>query len=110
VRIDVKSRITPEKKRRNRDARKDRHAALVADIKSKTPCTDCKRKFPYWVMDFDHVGTKDFQISRLHRTKGLEALSEEIKKCDVLCSTCHRHRTYCRQKGVELYVLDVVMT
>ena len=30
----------------------------VHDIKESTPCADCHKKFPYFVMDFDHMNDK----------------------------------------------------
>jgi hypothetical protein len=108
IRIYIKARLksNPEKKHRNQNARKARHAALIAELKSKTPCHDCKRQLPYWVMEFDHVSNKSFQISKKHRTKGIERLMVELSKCDLVCSVCHRHRTFCRMNGIELYVLS----
>lgn len=56
----------------------------------------CKRcgynKHPA-ALDFDHVrGGKHFAISKVKRS--IAALKAEIAKCDVLCSNCHRIKTY----------------
>lgn len=64
------------------------------------PCKDCKKKFPVCCMDFDHVpnrGIKKFNIMR-YPTYSKEKLLKEIKKCDVVCSNCHRIRTEKRLK------------
>ena len=29
---------------------------LIRKIKETTPCKDCLKLYPYYVMDFDHVG------------------------------------------------------
>jgi len=44
-------------------------------------------------MDFDHIGSKRLEISGLLYVSGTETLLEEIKKCEVVCSNCHRVRT-----------------
>ena len=47
-------------------------------------------------MEFDHVtDDKVFNIgARMHGS--LRQLLEEIAKCEVVCSNCHRTRTYHR--------------
>lgn len=66
-------------------------------VKSK-PCSDCGVEYPAYVMDFDHVGgTKDDDISTLiRRNVSIKRLMKEIDKCEVVCSNCHRVRTYKR--------------
>lgn len=69
----------------------------MIDSAKNRPCLDCKRRFPPYVMDFDHVrGDKKFNVSRAH-TVGINALREEMAKCDVVCSNCHRIRTHKRR-------------
>lgn len=65
------------------------------------PCTDCHQRYPYYVMDFDHVrGEKHHTLAHMSR-KGmnwtLDVINDEIAKCEVVCSNCHRARTYHRQ-------------
>ena len=70
------------------------------DSLKSTPCTDCGIKYPPYVMDFDHLpGTeKKFHIGqRLNRP--LDEVLEEIEKCEVVCSNCHRIRTHNRKNG-----------
>ncbi len=48
------------------------------------------------VLEFDHrdPSTKSFNISdSIRRRLGFKAVEEEMKKCDVVCSNCHRIRT-----------------
>lgn len=77
-------------------ARRDRHQAIIDNIKTR-PCADCKQEYPSFVMDFDHVrGRKKFQIGgSLHLS--LSRLLAEVAKCDVVCSNCHRYRTFGRR-------------
>lgn len=74
---------------------------LVMELKTGQPCLDCKETFPHYMMDYDHVrGTKKGNIEVLARTSTIEDVLEEIAKCDLICSNCHRHRTYMRSAGV----------
>ncbi len=69
---------------------------LVTAYKSQ-PCADCGGKFPTCSMDFDHRHNKSFNIGQSLASKGVKLLFEEIAKCDVVCSNCHRIRTLNRQ-------------
>lgn len=74
-------------------------------LKNK-PCTDCGNCFPHYVMDFDHLGNKEFSVSN-GRQGGFskKRILEEIKKCELVCSNCHRIRTYERfQKSKNNFV------
>jgi hypothetical protein len=74
----------------SRESRKARIALLAAE-KNK-PCADCGKRYPHYVMDFDHVrGRKLFTISH-YITVTLARLLREIAKCDVVCANCHRER------------------
>jgi len=72
--------------------------AMVLASKSK-PCADCGISFPPKVMQFDHVpgrGEKLFGIGGIHG-RSLTEIATEIRKCDVVCPTCHALRTYYRR-------------
>lgn len=72
----------------------------VYDLKNKTPCTDCGIQYPYYVTDFDHVGEKGVKkniISKLINSGSTKQVKEEIAKCELVCSNCHRIRTYNRR-------------
>ena len=62
----------------------------------EAPCKDCKKEYPYFVMDFDHrdPSKKSFMIAQAYRNKGWKQIEAEIKKCDVVCANCHRIRTH----------------
>ena len=70
---------------------------FVRECKSN-PCVDCGNTYPYYVMDYDHrdPGQKTNEISRLQVNRSLSKLKEEIAKCDLVCSNCHRIRTHMR--------------
>ncbi|NBQ69425.1 MAG: hypothetical protein EBU46_11605 [Nitrosomonadaceae bacterium] len=80
----------------NKNNRKYRRA--LDDLKEQ-PCTDCGVRYPHYVMDYDHIrGEKVGNVSAM-RYKGQKKLAlAEIKKCELVCSNCHRIRTFNRRK------------
>ena len=76
------------------------HRELAFKLKS-VPCTDCGGFFPHYIMEFDHVperGPKLFSIgAAISQHMPLSRLLKEVSKCDVVCSNCHRTRTYKRR-------------
>lgn len=72
--------------------------AYIREVKEQ-PCTDCKRSYPYYVMDFDHVRGKRYNVSFIARFGSLEMARTEIAKCDLVCANCHRERTHQRQRA-----------
>lgn len=73
----------------------------VSDIKAKTPCADCGGMFHPVAMDFDHVrGKKIKEVSKLVTQCSSGLVREEILKCEIVCSNCHRVRTHKRIKLV----------
>lgn len=69
---------------------------LIIDEKDK-PCVDCKKKYPYYVMQFDHIGTdKTGNVGKIARTSGIAAVKAEIAKCEVVCANCHAERSWQR--------------
>lgn len=78
-------------------------ARYIRDIKEKSPCLDCGKFYPYYVMDFDHVrGQKHKNVMELIPSLSKKKIDEEIAKCEVVCSNCHRIRTHMRKmKKVE---------
>lgn len=88
---------------RNKKKAKATMARLRANGQSITraaknkPCADCGKRYPYYVMDFDHVrGRKVNKVSGMV-TYNTEKLRAEIRKCDVVCANCHRARTWRRR-------------
>jgi 5-methylcytosine-specific restriction endonuclease McrA len=69
--------------------------ALIQALRARA-CMDCGRRFPFYVMDFDHrvPGEKAFEITRMLGRTSTEDLLDEIAKCDIVCANCHRERTF----------------
>lgn len=61
----------------------------------ENPCIDCRLVFPLVAMDFDHRDNtqKLFQVSNSLRSRSTKTILNEISKCDLVCSNCHRLRT-----------------
>jgi hypothetical protein len=76
--------------------------AWMAIYKESHPCLDCKLYYPNFVMDFDHrdPATKVRDPNRLASRLSWKKMHEEIAKCDLVCSNCHRFRTH-TTKGVD---------
>lgn len=71
--------------------------ALYLKAKNK-PCGDCHETYPPFVMDFDHRPgeIKTIEPARLIAFGSIKRLLEELAKCDLVCSNCHRIRTHSR--------------
>jgi hypothetical protein len=70
----------------------------LANLKATTPCADCHKLFPPFVMDCDHVrGEKVAPVSSLAAKGSIKVFLDEIAKCDIVCSNCHRIRTFTRR-------------
>lgn len=91
------------------EANKPAHRATIAarqqslsdfiDTFKLAPCLDCGESYPPYVMDFDHRPgeVKLFAISKMrNQGQSKEKIVAEIAKCDLVCSNCHRERTFQR--------------
>lgn len=60
------------------------------EFKSTLKCTQCGENHPA-VLDFHHVdpNTKDKNVSDMMKFS-IKKIKEEVNKCIVLCSNCHR--------------------
>lgn len=78
-----------------------RQMRVVLDALKDRPCADCNSRFPPYVMDFDHVrGDKRYILAKM-TMMSLERVFDEVAKCDVVCSNCHRIRTN-RRKSAQI--------
>ena len=71
------------------------------DEQKAAPCLDCGVSYPPHVMDFDHVrGVKISNVSvMLARDATKKRAADEIAKCELVCSNCHRVRTHRRKEA-----------
>ncbi len=80
--------------RRSKKIHKER-VAFIQTFKN-VPCQDCGNTYDPEVMDFDHIDGKIKNVSQM-TTYSKERILQEIQKCDVICSNCHRLRTKIRR-------------
>jgi len=75
--------------------KKERIIKYIRSVKD-VPCTDCGIKYPYYVMEFDHLdpSKKEYGVAKLVSCGSWTKVKREIAKCEVVCSNCHRIRTY----------------
>jgi hypothetical protein len=78
--------------------RKNRREFII-NFKKGKPCADCDKIYPHYVMDFDHLPQfkKEIKIGQHGNYRSEEALLKEFAKCDLVCSNCHRIRTWNRK-------------
>lgn len=92
-----KSKTEPAKHSVYRNRSKQRALEAVEQLKAQ-PCTDCGKSYPPYIMDFDHVKEGKFKaVSRMVGRNSLADVLAEIDKCELVCSNCHRERTYQRR-------------
>lgn len=92
--LEHKNRV----KNNNRQYRK-KLREFLNKIKN-VPCKDCGGRFPPVCMDFDHLDSskKELKIGSLVSSPTEEMLLAEIVKCEIVCSNCHRIRTFNRKQ------------
>jgi hypothetical protein len=96
VRICAYNSAYKQRKKAYRKAKQIELRLKVETIKEASPCLDCDNYFPAICMDFHHrdPATKLKDVSVLVMRSALwETIAEEIAKCDLICSNCHRIRT-----------------
>lgn len=85
--------INSEKVKRARKKQQQRYK----ELKESLPCYRCGNFFPSFVTDFHHrdPAEKKFKVSKaLCNTMSWSKILEEVEKCDLLCSNCHRFEEY----------------
>lgn len=66
------------------------------------PCADCKKKYPFYVLQFDHLdpSAKRQAVGRMVQSGvSVATLQAEIAKCEVVCANCHAERTHQRRRS-----------
>lgn len=62
------------------------------DYKGNTGCTRCGYNKTNVALEFHHrnPAEKDFSMAKFKMYKLIDIVKEELDKCDVLCSNCHK--------------------
>ena len=91
--------MSPEAFKRNREANKKMHKTKTKELRNWANkikvfygCAICGYKDFAEGLDFDHLKNKKFNIGGEIKTSKTR-LIEEIKKCQILCGTCHHIKT-----------------
>ncbi|AEL97914.1 HNH endonuclease [Mycobacterium phage Patience] len=80
---------------------------FVSQVLKNSCCADCGED-NWLVLQFDHVrGEKYRNVSDMMNTHSLEAVAEEVAKCDIVCSNCHILRTMKTSNSWRLQYVDV---
>jgi hypothetical protein len=90
-----KARTYKVTKRRREDAQR-----FIYEYLSYQKCVDCG-EYDFSVLTFDHVrGKKKKEISRMIADgDSVDAILQEIAKCQVVCANCHMRREQQRRGG-----------
>lgn len=62
----------------------------VNQYKTSQTCQKCGND-KYYLLDFHHIdpSIKDGDVNNIARTRGKQALQDEMAKCTILCKNCH---------------------
>lgn len=89
----------PATQKRYMDTRRADFRNRIRYIKESNPCVDCGGFFHFSAMDFDHTeDNKSFGVAMFGGYKW-EKVQAEIDKCELVCSNCHRVRTWKRKQS-----------
>jgi hypothetical protein len=89
-----------EKPQKRTAAKKREVQDMLGKMKEESGCIDCSTKYPFYILDFDHVyGKKVANIGQMLDYFSIEDILKEVAKCDIVCSNCHRERTYQRKNS-----------
>ncbi len=98
-----RARENSRKSRNKRQKDKVTVSSYLISKYSNIPCMDCSGIFPFCAMDFDHrpEELKSFGIATMNdlniTSERISKIEKEISKCDLVCATCHRIRTYIKR-------------
>jgi hypothetical protein len=71
---------------------------MVQIYKESVGCECCGGKFPFFALHLDHLvpslKTKTYNKSAIDYASSIKRIMQEIRKCQVLCATCHAIKTY----------------
>jgi hypothetical protein len=75
------------------------HADLLDQLRG-VPRLDCGSRFAPCAMEVDHrdPATKVAAVTRMIANASWRRIAEEAAKCDIVCSNCHRLRTFRRRQ------------
>lgn len=93
--IKPRRKWNKESNKRSRDKYCDTVYPYLVEYKRAHPCVDCGENDPL-VLDFDHIDPTEKSVSistAIARYYKLDAIKQEIEKCEIRCANCHRRKT-----------------
>lgn len=96
---EVRQRYIDNNKKRQEYCREK-----LFEFLSTQECIDCHEGDPI-VLEFDHRGHKEHNVSDMVRLGSWKNMLKEIAKCDIVCANCHKRRT-AKQLGYYKYVME----
>ena len=83
---------TPICRNCHRTTKKESHKRWVREEKERRKaCAFCGLVDDPRVYEFDHIGTKEFEVGK---AKTKKAFLKEVEKCQMLCANCHHVKTH----------------
>lgn len=79
---------------------KERNRKFIIEHLVNNPCIDCG-ECDILVLDFDHINPKEKKAGvsdLLSKAVSLDCIKQEVKKCIIRCTNCHRIKTAIEQK------------
>ena len=76
----------------SKEKRKLENKERLTSIKESVPCSCCGDYHPACCMDHHHLdpSVKEKQVSAMIAANSWKKIQEEIDKCVLVCSNCHR--------------------
>jgi predicted transcriptional regulator len=83
-------------KKKNRLEEPTDFLTKIQIYKERNGCSDCFIMYPHYVLEFDHRPEfkKISNVYRVFKKYGADKAWQEVAKCDVVCSNCHKVRTW----------------
>lgn len=93
--LNSNTKVNVSKKKKGTYESQDFLEELQA-YKENRGCEQCLEMHPHYVLEFDHRPEfkKIDNVYRVYKKFGKDKAWEEVAKCDVVCSNCHKIRTY----------------
>ena len=83
--------------------------SFIQRVKKFSQCSKCGDK-RWYVLDFHHIKGKDYNIGQLiNRGPNIKKVKNELRKCIVLCSNCHREVHYLEREGTVTKMVKVLV-
>ena len=100
--------LPPERKKEKQIKANERTRKIkvfLAQYKIEKGCVDCGYKKHHSALDFDHVKGK--KVLNVCFSKSIIQAKKEIEKCEVVCSNCHRIRSWKRLYPCRPEIFDI---